>query len=257
MDVTQLANFSTAFSWNITEVSHGKNSSLHQIAVDPATNVGNVLQVNYPAGSYKPSAAIVGGIGVYACPPSIFPARSVRLSYQVYFPASFDPVKGGKLPGLFVGARGATGGNHVNISASCRIMWRRNNAQGGFMAEAYVYRPTTQDSTYYSIPNSILNSVDGDSLWRGLVNFNKGSWNTVSIVLTVNTMSSGHANPDGYLELTVNGVTESFNRMIWTSIGSTISGVLFTTFFGGADSTWATLVATSTYYKNVQLVKLA
>jgi hypothetical protein len=230
---------------------------LHQIAVDPATNIGNVLQVNYPAGSYKPSGAIVGGIGVYACPPSIFPAQSVRMSYEVYFPANFDPVKGGKLPGLFIGARGATGGNHVNNSDSCRIMWRKDNAKVGFKAEAYVYRPTTQDPSYYSIPNQVLDPMDGDSLWRGLVNFNKGSWNTVNLLLTVNTMTSGSANADGYLELTINGVTESFSKMIWTSAGSSISGVLFTTFFGGADSTWATLVATSTYYKNVKLEKLA
>jgi hypothetical protein len=230
---------------------------LHQIAVDPATNIGNVLRANYPAGSYKPSAEIVGGFGIYACPPSIFPAQSVRMSYEVYFPANFDPVKGGKLPGLYLGSRGATGGNHIDNAATCRIMWRKDNAKVGFKAEAYVYRAATQDPSYYTIPSSTLDAADGDSLWRGLVNFKKGSWNTIRIVLSANTMSSGSANADGYLELTINGVTESFSKMIWTSAGSSISGVLFTTFFGGSDSTWATPVYTSTYYKNVKLEKLA
>ena len=179
------------------------------------------------------------------------------MSYEVFFPADFDPVKGGKLPGLFIGARGATGGNHIDNGATCRIMWRRNNAKVGFKAEAYVYRATTQDPSYYTIPSSTLDALDGDSLWRGLVNFNKGSWNTINIVLSANTVTSGSANPDGYLELTINGVTESFSKMIWTSVGSRISGTLFTTFFGGADSSWATLVYTSTYYKNIVLEKLA
>lgn len=256
LDTTELVNFDTAISWNITQVSHGKDSSLHQIAVDPGTNVGNVLKVNYPAGSYKPSATPVGGIGVYACPISIFPARSVRLSYELFFPANFNPVKGGKLPGLFIGAPGANGGVHDVDKASCRIMWRKNNALGGIMTEAYVYDALIQDPSYTSIPNEYLDPTYGDSLWRGIFNYNKGAWNQIEMYLTLNTVTSGKANFDGKLVFTINGVTQNYDKFVWTTTDSLINGIIFTTFFGGSDSTWATPVDTSTYYKNFKLQKL-
>ena len=257
LDVTQLNDFSSANSWNITKVSHGKNVSLHKITDDPATHSGSVLQVNYPAGSYKPSAAIVGGIGVYASPAAIFPARSVQLSYEVFFPANFDPIKGGKLPGLYIGPPGAAGGNHLNNEASCRIMWRKNNLIGGFMAEAYVYINKTQDPSYYQIPGLKLDPVDGDSVWRGLVNFKKGSWNKIDMILTANTITGGLANADGFLNLTINSVSQTFDKFIYTTTASAINGITFTTFFGGSDVSWATLVATSSYFKNVFVKKLS
>jgi hypothetical protein len=47
LDTTELVNYNTAFSWNIIKVGHGDDNRLHQIAVDPGTNVGNVLKVNF------------------------------------------------------------------------------------------------------------------------------------------------------------------------------------------------------------------
>jgi hypothetical protein len=257
LDATELVDFTNAPSWNIIKVGHGRDSSLHQIAVDPVTNLGNVLKINYPKGSYKPSGKmIVGGIGIYAAPTSIFPCRSVGLSYELFFPADFNPVKGGKLPGLFIGPPGASGGNHVTGQASSRIMWRKNNVQGGIMTEAYVYVPQPQDPAYTSIPNLILDPTYGDSLWRGLLNYNKGSWNKIDMLLTLNTITSGVANHDGKLSLTINGVTQHYDKFIWTTIDTLITGIVFDTFFGGSDSSWATPVDTSTYFKNFHLQKV-
>ena len=257
LDTTQLLNFSTATSWNITQVSHGRNASLHQVAVDPVTNLGNVLKVNYPATSYKPTVTPVGGIGVYSTPESIFPAKSVRLSYQIYFPASFNPVKGGKLPGLFLGPTGANGGHHLPNEASCRLMFRSYNPGGqSFMAEAYVYAATTQDPSYSSIPNLVRDPTDGDSLWRGIVNFNKGSWNSVHLIVSPNTVTNGSPDANGYLNLTINSVSRSFSKLIYTSVTTPINGMTFTTFFGGTDSSWASPGFTSSYFKNVILEKL-
>lgn len=73
--------------------------------------------------------------------------------------------------------------------------------------------------------------------------------------LTVNSMTSGEPNCDGKLTLTINGVTQNFDKFIWTTTDSLITGIIFTTFFGGSDSSWATPVATSTYYKKFQLSK--
>jgi hypothetical protein len=257
LDTTHLVDFSTASCWNIIKVGHVAESNSHQVAVDPALHVGNVLKVNYPAGSFKPSGGIVGGIGVHACPTTIFPARSVRLTYEVYFPADFNPVKGGKLPGLFIGPRGAAGGKHFDDASSCRLMWRKDNKTGGFMAEAYLYIAKTQHASYQSIPKLVSDSKYGDSLWRGILNFNKGSWNKVEMFLTLNTMTSGTANHDGILHLTINGVSASYDKFIWTTEDSLISGINFTTFFGGSEDSWATPTDQSAYFKNVQLQKIA
>ena len=193
----------------------------------------------------------------------MFPARSMRLSYEVFFGSDFDPIKGGKLPGLFLGPPGASGGRHVTDGASCRIMWRRNNVgvdvdvEGSFMAEAYVYVATTQHPSYYQIPGMVVAPIDGTSLWRGLVNFNKGQWNKIDILLTANTATSGIADANGCLNLTINNVSKSFDKLIFTTTASSITGITFTTFFGGSDESWATLVPTSTYFKNVELQKIA
>ena len=125
-----------------------------------------------------------------------------------------------------------------------------------FMAEAYVYIATTQDPTYATMPGIILDPTDGDSLWRGQVNFNKGSWNTVNIVVRANTVTNGSPDPNGYLNLTINSISRSFSKLIYTTALTPINGVTFTTFFGGTDITWASPVYTSSYFKNVILEKL-
>lgn len=257
LDTCHLVDFGTASAWNIIKVGHVAKNNSREISIDPVSHEGHVLKVNYPAGSFKPSGEIVGGIGLHACPKTIFPARSVRLCYEVYFPADFDPVKGGKLPGVFIGPRGAAGGKHLKNASSCRLMWRKNNSKGGFKAEAYVYIARDQHPTYQSIPKLVLDSKYGDSLWRGILNFNKGSWNKVDMILTLNTMTSGEAEHDGYLNLTINGVSASYDKFIWTTEDSLISGINFTTFFGGSDDSWATPFDQSTYFKNVQLQKIA
>ena len=171
LNILDLSDFKNSKSWNITKVSYGDKNTLHGIVSDPLTKSGYVLKVNYLKGSYKPSANIDGGIGFYAS-PSIFPCRSVRLSYELCFADNFDPVNGGKLPGLFIGPPGASGGNHDTDNASCRIMWRKEN-NDMIQAEAYVYTPCQQDPSYNMIPNIILNSTYGDSLWRGIFNSRK------------------------------------------------------------------------------------
>ena len=90
----------------------------------PSTDT-TILEILYPRGSYSPSHEPRGGTDFYAVPSfsllggsgtdSIpFPgstdttrplenASNVTLSYSVFFPSTFDFVKGGKLPGLYGG----------------------------------------------------------------------------------------------------------------------------------------------------------
>ena len=78
--------------------------------------------IRYPAGSYKPSAIPVGGLGFYADPLDLSTAKTVTLSYQVYFPSNFNFVKGGKLPGLFAGRMSCSGGSGATDCFSTRFM---------------------------------------------------------------------------------------------------------------------------------------
>lgn len=80
----------------------------------------------------------MGGLGFYAA-PALLPGSDVELTYKLAFDGTFNPGKGGKLPGLFLAAagcadvKGGSGGRHDDHHASCRLMWRAD-----FAAEAYV-----------------------------------------------------------------------------------------------------------------------
>jgi chitosanase len=241
--------------WNIIKVGHGsssKNPELHSIIDFQGEKV---LKVNYPKGSFKPSSEPKGGIGFYACPKPIFPQSDfITLSYDLYFDDNFDPVKGGKLPGIFIGEPGASGGRHSNNQASARIMWRkadRNEIEG----EIYMYISDNQDSSYKNIPGLIENSTFGDSLWRGILRFQRKKWNRVVITVKLNTFNGNKANKDGIIMVSTNNITQRFDKLVYTDQKVNIEGITTDTFFGGGDSSFATPFDTSIYFKNFIVIK--
>ena len=262
--------------WNIIRVAFGKGKNNHEIIN------GTVLRVHYPKGSYSPSKLPVGGIGFYSNPDEINMATEVLLKYQVKFDKTFDPVLGGKLPGLFIntGANttGGSGGKHTD-NASCRIAWRAN-----FSAEAYLYLPTfntdvvrrqgtfntdvvrrqgtfnttsnqTQSQEYNSLV--IKNGEYGDSLWRNKLRFDPDNWNDVSIQLRLNNVKDNIPIQDGLLQVTINNITQKFDKIIWrTDTKHFINTIIFETFFGGSSPKTATPHDTWTYFQNVQVQKI-
>lgn len=130
------ANFSFSDLLPGTNSSHSTPSDAPQ-AGPPFE--GALLRLFYPASSINPSSATPGGADFYASP---FPAarlaraRTMTLAYRVLFPAGFDFVKGGKLPGLYGGHRGCSGGDDARACWSTRLMWR---ARGE--GELYLVRP--------------------------------------------------------------------------------------------------------------------
>jgi hypothetical protein len=48
----------------------------------------------------------------------------VTLAYDVFVPASFEYVQGGKLPGLYGGREECSGGDEAADCWSARFMWR-------------------------------------------------------------------------------------------------------------------------------------
>jgi hypothetical protein len=198
------------------------------------------LVVLYPAGSYSPQGSIRGGFQFYA-QPAPFPNTQITFNYSVFFPQSFDFVKGGKLPGIWIGDVGANGGNHITTGASMRVMWRENGT-----AEAYVYTMAPQNETYYQLPGFHQNGQAGESIWRGSFQFNTGVWNTISMKVTLNTQG----NMDGIMQLTINQVTMSYSQMRWQVRGEKINGLMMQTFFGGEDVSWATPIDQTASFRN-------
>ena len=97
---------------NATIASTGAGDELHtDPGSDPWESSSNSMQIFYPSGSINPGNSPQGGTEFYAHPLDLRAANNVTLEYSVYFPEDFDFVKGGKLPGLYGGHKGCSGGN--------------------------------------------------------------------------------------------------------------------------------------------------
>jgi hypothetical protein len=213
--------------WNITNYIYGSEYCSYE---DPDT-----LVVRYPEGSYQNA----GGFKFYSQPTG-FPTKKACFSYEIYFPSEFPWMKGGKLPGMYIGDWGANGGNHIDTGYSARFMWRANGT-----AEVYLYIPKGQLPEYYF---QIITNYDyGESMWRSKFRLYAGEWNTMSMCITLNTAPEAH---DGLLQATVNNVTMIYNKLIWTpDTTMRINGLMMNTFFGGNDPSWATPIDTYTKFR--------
>ena len=180
---------------------------------------GAVLRVGFPAGSYSPGQSRVRGGAGFEFRAASLGANAACLSYRVRFPAGFDFVKGGKLPGLFGGdnPRGCVNAKASGFSA--RLMWRAAGA-----GELYLYVPGHDARC-------------GQSIGRGTWTFQTGKWTNIKLLVVMN--SPGAAN--GSLEVWVDGnsVVKADGMMLGTPTTSG-GGLFFSTFFGGADASWAT-----------------
>jgi hypothetical protein len=243
-------------NYNVTNVINSVTNNTktnNTVTNNTKTNNEKILKVYYPAGSSSPSKNPVGGMGVYATNQNLKNATDVIFSYAVKFDKTFDPVLGGKLPGLYINKdnfQGGSGGKHTN-NTSCRIAWRAN-----FSAEAYIYLPRDiqQHDDYYT-QDLIQNKIYGDSLWRRQFQFHPTDWNNVSLHIRLNTFNDFVPNKDGLIELSINNKTMSFDRLIWTTQDDyRIQTVIFETFFGGSSPKAATPIDTWSYFKNIKIV---
>jgi hypothetical protein len=195
-----------------------------QVLTRPDPRLGDVLRVDYPARSASPTVAREydrpeGGAQLYL-PLRAGPVDALHLRYYLRFPADFNFVKGGKLPGLYGGS--VTGGRHIpdgEDGLSTRYMWR-----AGGRAEVYAYLPTSVEQ--------------GTSLGRGDWLWPLGRWICVEQEVRLNepgrTDGSVTVHLDGTKVLTSSGLE-------FRTVGRLgIEGVFFSTFFGGSDPSWAT-----------------
>jgi len=199
--------------------------------VDASAPGGAFLRLAYPAGSYAPSGsppAPIGGAQFYGAvlhTNGNTRLDALDLQFSVRFPTNFNFVKGGKLPGLYGGA-GNTGTNTPNGADgfTTRFMWRTNGA-----GEVYAFLPTS--------------AGDGTELGKNNWQFSgDNQWHTLRQQCVLN--DPGVSN--GTIQVWYDGaMVLSTNSLYFRSTNSLkIDGVVFQTFFGGGDTSWATPVTT-------------
>ncbi|GAA5862733.1 hypothetical protein JCM8547_003529 [Rhodosporidiobolus lusitaniae] len=190
----------SAFSFAAKKKKVGKG---REEKVFPRVDLTNstALRVVFPKGSMNPGnhSAPVGGAGLYMNPLNLTNATTVSFSYSVFFPSDFDFVKGGKLPGLYGGKGGCSGGSDGEDCWSTRTMFRKDGA-----GELYLYAPRSlQSSSLCSTPPlTYCNSKYGMSIGRGSWTFKRGGWTTVKQRVRMNTPGKA----DGGVEIWVDGV---------------------------------------------------
>ncbi|XP_064601303.1 uncharacterized protein LOC135467459 [Liolophura sinensis] len=209
---------------------------------DPAGGHVKVMRVFYANGTRNPGHHPRGGAQFYSYP--IEQRTSVTLTYDVYFAKNFDFVKGGKLPGLMGGTtRTCSGGRDSEHCFTTRFMFRREGD-----GEVYFYAPQDQEPDFCERENVKCNFEKGHSMGRGTWRFKTGVWQTISQHVHLNTLGVR----DGFMKVWVDGheVYESRHLLFRKYSEVEITGMFFSTFFGGSDSTWETPHDTYTYYKN-------
>jgi hypothetical protein len=201
--------------------SFGKDNT--SVESDSASPGGRFLRVRYYKGGASPSASRRDGVreggaqvlGTFESGP----VEHVFLRYFVRFPADFDFVKGGKLPGFYGGSQ--ISGGHIPDGTngfSTRFMWRT-----GGQGEVYAYLPS---STRF-----------GSSLGRGSWSFARGKWQCIEQELKLNTPGE----PNGFVHVWLDGepVFQTEQLLFRTAASLRVEGVFFSTFFGGGDASWA------------------
>jgi hypothetical protein len=182
------------------------------------TDDGSYVEACYPAGSTSPSSGSPGGAQAQL-PISSGPTSDVTLTYRIRFPVGFQWVKGGKLPGL-CGGQCWTGSNNGPGGWAARFMWRSGGAGEVLLSDA--------TTTGY-----------GSDLGLGSWSFQAdGQWHTLTEHVHMNTPGQ----TDGWIDVTYNGaVVAHLTGIEFRAAGDTdqIDSLMFSTFFGGHDSSWA------------------
>jgi hypothetical protein len=208
----------------------------------------HALKVLYPKGSgstacvEEKACPVAGGMAFRVPLPQGNTITSAVLSYWVKFDPAFEWVKGGKLPGL-CGGECATGGRDVEPDRfSIRYMWRGGNA-----AEIYAYL-TNPPNPGYGLDMGL-----GSWHWQ-----NDGKWHQIQEELILNTAN----NNDGIIRVWYDTPTTGkpnfeqknlkyYDRVKFPNLG--IDKLIFSTFHGGHDASWAPKKDVVAYFADVQV----
>lgn len=229
--------------WNISWAGNPENVS--------TTKQG--VRITYKKGKYASDS----GAQMRANPFNSLPADRATLSYQIYIPNDFPWGKVGKLgPGFCVGLQSgqcSTGGNWQNDSGSLRVTWD-GRTKG---AQPYVYIPlqvgdgsvkkavAAQSAEFQK--ESQVTAAGVHIYHKNPLPIEAGKWNAVQIQLSLNTPGKNN----GSVTIAVNGKTKTMSNMLWRmSSKMRITDVLFSSFFGGGDASFAASRDTYMIFRN-------
>jgi hypothetical protein len=210
-----------------------------------APSGGTVLRVRYGKGSSANSCTDCpepGGGQFYTSfsslgQPGLAAASVLYLRYYVKFPVGFDFGRGGKLPGLYGGSPGQESGGNHGQAFSTRYMWRNHSVPGSLTncssalscSEVYLYTP--------QLGQGYGQDVGGTWNWQG-----DGHWHMVE-------QRVDRANGD--ITVWYDGVQVlSAKGALGGAANVPFSGVMFSTFFGGHDTSWGPSKDEYAYFDN-------
>lgn len=188
------------------------------------------IKVFYPAGSYKPSASPKGWAGFIK--HFSYKKDDSKLTYDIKFDENFDFVKWGKLP-WFCGGTCPRWGSSATDWFSTRFMWRTN-----WDLEVYAYLPWK-------------NWIYGQSIGRGMYRFIPGQTYKISQEIIMNQPGKNNWSLIVYVDW--NEVFRDNNMNFRLDRNLKPNKLLFSTFFGWGDPSWATPNDTNIYFSNFKI----
>ncbi len=229
-------------AWGVASSGTWGGSDLTGVSDPGAPGNGSALRVTYGAGSSADSCSDCphpGGGQFYTDLKSaglggLAGSATLDLKYYARFPSGQDWGKAGKMPGLYGGAIGQeSGGNHGN-GWSTRYMWRGNSSAAD-NGEVYLYTPTNSGPTGYGVDLGL-----GSWKWTA-----DNHWHSVEQLVNRTT---------GDVTVWYDGKQAYLGRHVASGIGSIpFSGVFFSTFYGGHDTTWGPKTTQHSYFADFSL----
>ncbi|MBR4349108.1 MAG: heparin lyase I family protein, partial [Bacteroidales bacterium] len=196
------------------------------------------LRVAYPKGGYGPSQT--------GCQVDLkFNDRDeAYMSYWIRFSDDFSYGKtyeGGKLPGL---GSGNTSGSNISDGTNgftARFMWR----PGGQLV-VLLYHMDFTDSMG---EDQELTYSDGS-----IVHIPRGEWHHLAERVKTNTVTNGSANPDGELEVWVDGQQVLLRKGLRFRTNSDgVNELYFSTFHGGGNADWSPTVDSYIWFDDIRI----
>lgn len=188
------------------------------------------VKVSYPKGSYVPSKDPRGGAGfIYAIGEKY---EELNLSYEITLAENFNFVKWGKLPWICWGDCSRWG----------------EDASDGFSAN-FVWKADGYLDTSISSHNS--SSSYGDT--TGKKYFQMKAGNTYKLKQYIKLNTPGANNGIFVVYIDDREVYRSENEDFRNKTDIQMDSVLFSTFFSGWDTSWATPVDTSIVFNNFEI----
>ena len=164
------------------------------------------------------------------------PVTSATLSFDLKLHSQFEFVRGGKLHGLG-GGTATTGCKPIDPNGwSVRMMWR-----------------PAGNPVLYLYHQDRVNRCGDDVETLTDFTFERGRWYRIAIYVKLN---SAIASGDGVASLYIDGVkqAERTGLNLTGNMDEVIDKFLFSTFYGGSDSSWSPSKTTYIYYDNFEVV---